>query len=174
MSTPEYGPSGYLPPKAAKRARKIILREQMGWQWPLAAGFAALIVVVAGVFFLRGFNRPPAEPFIPLGSITQVPPGEAMVVDGPEDAAVIVRVGGDVRAFEAQHATTIWCAESQRLESPDSVWRLDGTRTYGAGESLRPLGARVFDGVVYVDFSASLPAPAAAPDGGPPRCLAMG
>ena len=174
LSTPEYGPSGYLPPKAAKRARKIILREQMGWQWPLAAGVAALLVVVAGVFFLLGLNRAPAEPFVAVGSITQVPPGDAAVLTADGRSAVVVRAGGGLRAFEAQHDTTVWCPVSQRLESPDSTWQLDGTRTHGIGESLRPLAAQVFDGTVYVDFTSPSTPPAPAPGGGPPQCLAMG
>jgi hypothetical protein len=174
VSTPEYGPSGYLPPKAAKRARKIILREQMGWGWPLAAVAAALVVVVAGLLFLRGFTRAPGEPFVAVASLTEVQPGEAAVLTAQEMPALIVRAGGALRAFAAQHATTVWCAGSQRLESPDSAWRIDGTRTFGSGESLRPLHSVVFDGVIYVDFTSELPAPPPQPGNQPPACLRMG
>jgi hypothetical protein len=174
LSTPEYGPSGYLPPKAAKRARKIILREQMGWGWPLAAVAAALVVVIAGVLFLRGFTRAPGEPFVAVGSLTQVQPGEAAVLTAQNMPALIVRTGGTLRAFVAQHAATVWCAESQRLESPDSAWRVDGARTFGPGESLRPLNVVVFDGLIYVDVTSELPAPPPEPGNQPPACLRMG
>ena len=174
MSTPEYGPSGYLPPKAAKRARKIILREQMGWGWPLAAVAAALVVVVAGMLFLRGVTRTPAEPFVPLGTVTDVEPGGAAVMTAQDIPFVVVRAGGGVRVFAAQHPATVWCPRSQRLESPDSTWRLDGARTFGSGESLRPVDSVVFDGLLYVDPTTErTPAPVA-PSTQPPLCLRMG
>lgn len=174
MSTPEYGPSGYLPPKAAKRARKIILREQMGWGWPLAAIAAALVVVIAGLLFLRGFTRPPGEPFVPVGAVTAVEPGGAAVMRAGELTVVVLRTGGGVRVFAAQHATTVWCPESQRLESPDSAWRPDGTRTFGSGDSLQPLDSVVFDGLIYVDVATRRTAPPVAPGSEPPVCLHMG
>jgi hypothetical protein len=174
VSSPEYGPGGYLPPKAAKRARKIILREQMGWGWPLAAVAAALVVVVAGVLFLRGFTRAPAAPFVAVGSVSDVPLGGAAVLTADEMPALVVRAGGTLRAFQAQHATTVWCPESQRLESPDSTWRLDGARTFGAGESLQPLDVEVFAGVIYVDFTTEQTPAAVEPGSRPPSCLRMG
>ncbi|MTV26636.1 hypothetical protein FTX61_14610 [Nitriliruptoraceae bacterium ZYF776] len=33
QQTPEFGPSGYLPERASKRARKIVLRAPLGLQW---------------------------------------------------------------------------------------------------------------------------------------------
>ena len=49
---PDYGPAGYVPPKAAKRARKVVLRAPMGLAWviaPLVVG--VVLVAVAVVFF---------------------------------------------------------------------------------------------------------------------------
>jgi membrane-associated protease RseP (regulator of RpoE activity) len=174
VSTPEFGPRGYLPPKAAKRARKIILREQMGFGWPVAALVAALVVVVSGVLFIRGVEQPPAAPFVAIGALTEVPPGGAAVLGSGTDRAVVTRVGGALRAFGAPATNVLWCPESQRLESAGAAWRLDGRRTFGAGESLRPLPSVVYSGQVYADVTTDAPPPAPAPDGRAPACAGGG
>nr|MBA2530088.1 adenosylcobinamide-GDP ribazoletransferase [Euzebyales bacterium] len=66
MKQPDYGPRGYLPERAAKRARKIVLREQMGPAWPLAAVAAALLVGATGLWYLVTAGRPPGPPYTPL------------------------------------------------------------------------------------------------------------
>src|SRR5690606_17036265 len=56
---PDFGPSGYLPPRAARRARKIMLREPLGLQWAVAAVVAGLLVLLAGAGYLLWQSRPP-------------------------------------------------------------------------------------------------------------------
>lgn len=159
---PEFGPGGYLPERSAKRARKIVLREQMGLQWPIAAALAALLVVVAGGIFLATGTGPPAEPFVPVITSAAVDPRGAEVLSAgdqrgddlapaPVDLA-IVRAGGGVRVFVPPTDAVVFCAESGRLEAPGgAVWNTNGRLVGGAGESLQPLASQVFDGVVYVD-----------------------
>jgi hypothetical protein len=167
---PEYGPRGYLPPKAAARARKIVLRERMGLGWPVAALAAALVIALAGVVFLRGWTSPPAEPWVAAGRLTAVAPGAVGVVPAPDLAGgvLLVRAAGDVRAFADPGEPVTYCAASGRLEGPRTVWSLDGRRAGGAGPSLSRLPVRVFDGTVYVDPSRSerlSPAPGDVPRG---------
>jgi hypothetical protein len=62
---PEFGPRGYLPERAAKRARKIILREPLSLAWVIGAILAGLALVIAGVLFLQRddpLRAPPTEP----------------------------------------------------------------------------------------------------------------
>ena len=170
MSAPEFGPGGYLPQKAAKRARKIVLREQMGFGWPLAAVGAALIVVIAGGLFLRGFGDPPPPPFVAIAPLDEVPAGGALTVqEGDGAPLLVVRATGTVRVFAAR-GDIIWCADSQRLEVPGASWMADGRRAFGNGPSLQPLESVVFDGEVYVNVTNPLPPPPAAPSDTPPAC----
>ena len=173
LSGPEFGPGGYLPPKASKRARKIVLREQMGFGWPLAAIAASVLVLIAGGAYLVTMNRPPAAPFVEMRRLTEVPAGGAATVSGQGDApaALIVRAGGPVRAFRAQPIEVAWCPESGRLESVDAAWLPNGALVYGdRRESLVPLRTVVHNGVIYVDFDTELPAPAPALQDQPPVC----
>ena len=173
MSGPEFGPGGYLPEKASKRARKIVLREQMGFGWPLAAVAASLLVLVAGGVYLLTMNRPPAAPFVAMHPLTRVPADGATTVYGEGDAppTLIVRAGGPVLAFRAPTIEVGWCPESGRLESVDAVWLPNGALVYGdRRESLVPLRTVVHNGVIYVDLDTELPPPAAALRDQPPMC----
>ena len=158
MSGPEFGPGGYLPPKAAKRARKIVLREQMGFGWPLAAVAASLLVLIAGGAFLLQMSRPPAYPYVAFAPLTDVPAGGAATLTAPDTGwtAHIVRAGGGVRAFAGEPGDPTWGPESGRLETEDAAWRPDGTLVHRVGsarESLVPLRSVVHDGVIYVDVA---------------------
>lgn len=174
---PEFGPGGYLPPKAAKRARKIVLREQMGFGWPMAAVAAALLVAIAGGAFLYSFTRPPAYPFIEMQPLTDVPVGGAAMIEataGPVPA-LVVRAGGTLRTFHAQDGSIRWCAESARLETADGAWLPDGTLVYGdVLRSLVPLRSTVHDGVIYVDFESEIAPPPPALGDEPPVCRGAG
>lgn len=176
MSGPEFGPGGYLPNKAAKRARKIVLREQMGWGWPLAAVAAALLVGGAGVAYVRTSSRPPGPPYAAVAPISRIDAAGASVMTGTSGnvllhPVLIVRAGGPVRAFAVDDAAGVeWCPASRRLETADAAWNPDGRRSFGDGPSLAPLPSVVFNGIVYVDTANPLPRPAAAPAGQPPVC----
>lgn len=172
MSGPEFGPGGYLPPKASKRARKIVLREQMGFGWPIAALAAAIIVAVAGGAFLFVSTRAPGPPFVAMGPLTDVEPGSAEFIQSGHAGlgAFVVRAGGSVRAFRPEPGDIAWCSQSGRIENATLAWSADGRLVHGDGESLTPLRSAVHGGLIYVDTSTDLAPPPADPGGEPPVC----
>lgn len=169
---PDFGPGGYLPRRAAQRARKIVLREQMGIGWPLAAVAAAVVVAAVGVTFLLTRSQPPGPPFAAVGPLDVADPaGVAVVqVDDPSTELLVVRAGGGVRVFEAPDATVVYCPDSRRLEAPGVVWNLRGRLVGGEGQSLRPLATRIHEGQLYVDPGSAGPPPPPAPAGETPAC----
>ena len=152
---PDYGPRGYLPPRAAKRARKIILREPMGLQWAVAAVVAGVLVLVAGGVLLLSRSGPPGPPFVAVGELAQIDPrgaGTLPVGDGRD--VLVLRGAGGVTVFAAPATAPTWCAARSRLISPGgAVWQADGRLVGGAGESLARLPAQVHAGVLYIDAS---------------------
>jgi hypothetical protein len=159
---PDYGPGGYLPERAAKRARKIVLREPLGKGWIVASLVGAVTLAVIGVVYVLTQTGPPGPPFEDVGAIDGFDPRGATVVDAADRDVLVVRGAGGVQVFEAPGATVVWCRESRRLESADGrVWDASGRLRGGDGESLRPLPAEAHDGVLYVDPHS--PAAAATP-----------
>ena len=147
--TPGFGPRGYLPDRAARRARKIVLRAPLGLQWVVAALVAGAVLLVAGLFLLDRAGNPPGPPWAPLGTVETLPTSS---ID-PGTGLLVVNVGGRVRAFEAPDGVT-YCAPSNRLEHPDGrVWALTG-RGHAGTESLRPVATLVVSGIAYVDPAA--------------------
>lgn len=145
----EFGPRGYLPRRAADRARKIVLRERMALSWPVAAVIAGLVVLGAGAVFLLGGGTPD-EPFQPLIAFHELAQGETTVAEADGAAVLAVRVPGAVRAFLAPDQPVTWCGETDRLEGArGAVWQLDGRRVGGTAASLSPLPATLHDGTVY-------------------------
>jgi hypothetical protein len=153
---PEYGPPGYLPPRAAKRARKIMLREPLGLQWAIAAVIAGVLVLAAGGVLVVLMSRPPGAPFVPSGPLSAIDPrGAGTVATQAGEDVLVVRAAGGVRAFTAPDQPVAWCAESRHLESTSGhVWEPNGRLIGGQGESLTPLPVEVHDGVLYVNPSA--------------------
>lgn len=182
--SPDFGPGGYLPERAAKRARKIVLREQMGMQWPVAAAVAALVVLIAGGIFLVAGTGPPGPPFQPVLQVEEVDPrgAEILMAGAARDDLtavgrdiVVVRAGGGIRAFLAPEGL-VWCAASGRLEAPaqGTVWNTNGRLVGGPGTSLLALPSQAFDGVLYVDET-TLGPPVPGDDAGQtPRCSPQG
>lgn len=159
---PEFGPRGYVPPQAAKRARKIVLREPMGLGWPVAAVIAGALLVLLGVVFLLTRTGPPGAPFIPAAQVDHLDPRGATTVSAGAAEVLVVRAGGPVRVFLSPASRVSYCPASKRLESADGdVWAMDGRHLAG-GDSLRPLAAQVHDGTLYVDVARPLEAPPAA------------
>lgn len=153
---PDYGPRGYLPPRAAKRARKIILREPMGLQWAIAAVVAGFLVLVAGGVLLLSRSGPPGPPFVAVGELSQIDPRGVggLALDG-DRAVLVLRGAGGVTVFEAPSAPVTWCAPRSRLISArGQVWQPDGRLVGGTGGSLTRLPAQVHDGVLHVDTTA--------------------
>lgn len=162
---PEFGPSGYLPERASKRARKIVLRAPLGLQWMVAALVAGLVVVVAGVLFLQGGDAPPPEPWIALAPVTSI--GDAL--HDTELAALAVGAAGRIRVF-ADASEVDYCAASNRLEAPDGrVWSLTG-RAFANGTSLEEYPSIVHDETLYVDPTRTVAGPAASGDFVEPAC----
>jgi hypothetical protein len=160
----EFGPSGYLPERASKRARKIVLRAPLGAQWIVAAVVAGVAVIVAGVWFLATAGDPPPEPWIAVGAVDELPAAEAATgID-----VLVVAAGGRVRAF-ADATDVRYCEPTNRLEAPDGrVWSLTG-RGFGTG-SLAEHPTLTQDGIAYVDPTRTSPGPDPEPDGVAPGC----
>lgn len=171
---PDFGPGGYLPRRAAQRARKIILRERMGLGWPVAAVAAAVVLAVVGAVFLLTRTVAPGPPFLRVGELAEVDQGGVTLVEhaGAPQALLVVRVGGGVGVFEAPGEPVVYCPESRRLEAPGAVWNLRGRLVGGDGDSLRPLSSQVHDGILYVDPAPMTPAPPPVPQGETPVCAA--
>lgn len=168
---PNFGPGGYLPPKAAHRARKIVLRGPMGVGWPLAAIVAAVVVLATGAAFLWFRARPPGPPFVLAAALTDIDASGGAVVPVGDEPILLVRAGGTLRAFAAPGFDVGWCPTSERLEQPStaSVWALDGALLGGEGGSLAPVRAVVHDADVYVDPAAGSARPPR-PTGVRPAC----
>jgi len=176
MSDPDFGPGGYLPGRAAKRARKIVLREQMGLGWPLAAVGAAAALVAVAVAFVALRSGPPGPPFFPVGLVEELGGDVAVVVrtnEGPP--AMLIRAAGSLRAFLWPGEAVRWCDVSRQLESDaGTVWTPEGARVSGdpgaSGGSLAPLPTAVHDGTLYVaPARPEAPLPAS-PTGAVPTC----
>lgn len=168
---PEFGPRGYVPPQAAKRARKIVLREPMGLGWPVAAVAAGVLLGLLGLVYLLTQTGPPGPPFAAAGPLGAVDPRGVTVLRADATPVLVVRAGGGVRAFLVPDATVAYCGASKRLEGDDgSVWTVDGRLTGGPGPSLTPVPVQVHGGVVYADPRHPAEPPPAAPAGAAPAC----
>ncbi|MFA9446016.1 hypothetical protein [Egicoccus sp. AB-alg6-2] len=161
---PDFGPSGYLPERASKRARKIVLRAPLGSQWIVASLLAGLVVVVAGVMFLLRSGDPPAEPWTAVGRVEDLPPSAAL----DHLDAVLVTAGGRVRVFAGADGVA-YCPASNRLEDGRQVWNLTG-RGLGGAPSLDEHPTLVHDGTVYVDPTRTSPGPSPTDDAAEPAC----
>jgi hypothetical protein len=148
-AAPGFGPRGYLPDRAARRARKIVLRAPLGLQWVVAALVAGLVLLIAGLLVLDRAGSPPGPPWQALGPVADL---SASVTD-PATGLLVVNVGGRVRAFEAPPGV-VYCTPSNRLEHPDGrVWTLTG-RAYAGADSLLPVATLTVSGVAYLDPTA--------------------
>ena len=157
---PDFGPPGYLPERASKRARKIILRAPLGLQWVIGALVAGMIVVVAGVVFLQRSDDPPPEPWTMTAEVAQLEASEVVELSSATGASevLIVTAGGRVRAF-ADPPEVAYCAASNLLEAADGrSWNLTGRGLEGTA-SLDQHPALVQDGRLYVDPSTVTPGP---------------
>jgi hypothetical protein len=142
----------YLPPRAA-RARKLILRSQLGLPWMLAALAFAALILVAGVLLLAQSGRPGA-PWVRVGPADTFPSGavtQAGRLDG--DAVVVDRRGGVVRAFRVLAADCDVVADGEGFARPCTTesWAADGAPAEGSGTALTPLPAQLARGDLYVN-----------------------
>jgi hypothetical protein len=151
----------YLPPRAGK-ARKLILRSQLGLPWMLAAMLFGLVILVAGTLFLVKGGRPgaPWQRVAPVtrladGAVTQAPlrAGEVVVVD---------RRGGGLRAFLAPTGSCPVVGTPGGFARPCArqAWDQSGGPVAGQGAStppprLRAVPATVAKGDLYVNPAAA-------------------
>jgi hypothetical protein len=151
--------TAYLPPRAGK-ARKLILRSQLGLPWMLAAILFGLVILVAGTLFLVKGGRPgaPWQRVAPVtrfadGAVTQAPlrAGEVVVVD---------RRGATLRAFLAPAGACAVVGTPGGFARPCALqaWDRSGApiRNPGAGPTtvpprLRAMPATVAKGDLYVN-----------------------
>ena len=161
---PEFGPSGYLPERASKRARKIVLRAPLGMQWIVASLLAGLLVLVAGVLYLQRRDDPPPPPWTAVGEVDALADSQSI---GDLDA-LLVAAGGRVRAFAGADEVA-YCDASNRLEDGTRVWSLTG-RGLGGAPSLGEHPTLVHDGTVYVDPSRIVEGPAPSTESVDPAC----
>lgn len=162
---PDFGPSGYLPERAARRARKIVLRSPLGLQWVVAALLAGVVVVVAGVVFLQRSADPPPAPWVDAGTVEAIGTARA----DRDLGVLLVGAGGRVRAFAGADTVT-FCSASNRLEAPDGrVWSLTGRGLSGTA-SLDEHPTLVQDGRVYVDPTRTAPGPLPSDQPATPGC----
>jgi hypothetical protein len=169
---PAYGPGGYLPERAARRARKIVLREQMSAGWPLAALLAAVVLVVAGGMFVLTRTGAPRPPFEPVAELAEVAPRSTVRVDSDGAGPLLLAHSGSaLRALGAPATDVVLCAASGHLEGADgSVWRVTGQRLGGTAGSLASYPVRVHAGTVYVDTADPRPPPVPTGTGQAPAC----
>ena len=154
VEKPDFGPSGYLPERASKRARKIILRAPLGLQWIVGALLAGMVVLIAGAVFLQRSDDPPPEPWTMTASVSELEAAEVVELPSPEGTTevLIVTAGGRIRAF-ADPPLLQYCTTSNLLEAPDGrSWNLTG-RGLGGVASLPQHPTLVQDGRLYVDPS---------------------
>lgn len=164
IDEPEFGPRGYLPERAARRARKIVLRAPLGLQWILGAVVVGVVIVAVAVVFLIRSGDPPGPPFTEVATIEEV--GDALLLE--ERDALVVAAAGRVRTFAVPEGDEpAWCAPSRRLESAAGrVWSPTG-RALDGGPSLDEHPTLVVAGLVYVDFTRVVTGPP--PDDVDPR-----
>jgi hypothetical protein len=93
------GRVAYLPPRAA-RARKLILRSQLGRGWIVASALFGLVILAAGVLFLTRDGHP-GPPWVRVAPLSSLPAGTVTEVAGPAGQVVVVDRRGELRAFLA-------------------------------------------------------------------------
>lgn len=152
QDTGEFGPRGYLPPRAAQRARKIVLREQMGIHWPIAAVVAGVLILAVATPFVITSQGPPDAPFVQAGPLSAIDPSGDGVVDVDGVAVLVVRAGGVLRAFADVQAGVRYCSASRRIEGPGPrIWTAEGRLIAGDGESLRQAPIQAYEATLYID-----------------------
>jgi hypothetical protein len=151
---PEFGPRGYLPERAAQRARKIVLRAPLGIQWVVASLLTGAVIVVAAAVFLTRAGDAPGDPFVAVGPVEAV---EDARYDSDLEVLLVGAVGR-IRAFAVDASDLpVFCVASRQIESPSGrVWHPTG-RALDGGDPLVEHPVVVFEGVVHVDPTSTLP-----------------
>jgi hypothetical protein len=145
----------YLPPRAA-RARKLILRRQLGVGWIAAAAVFGLVILVAGGLWLARGGRP-GPPWARVAPLAALPAGAVSEAAGPGGRVVVVdRRGGDLRAFLAARGACPVVAAGAGFARPcaGERWTAGGAPAPGGAGGQAPLRrvrASFARGDLYVD-----------------------
>ena len=98
---PAATPAAGSPSAPGGRARKLILRSQLGRGWIVASALFGLVILAAGVLFLTRDGHP-GPPWVRVAALSSLPAGTVTEVAGPAGQVVVVdRRGGELRAFLA-------------------------------------------------------------------------
>jgi hypothetical protein len=152
------GRVAYLPPRAAK-ARKLILRSQLGRGWIVASALFGLVILVAGVLFLAGDGHP-GPPWVRVAPLSSLPDGAVTEAAGPAGQVVVVdRRDGELRAFLAPPGPCPVRAAGSGFARPCAGHRWDRAGAPAsdlrdgqeAPPPLRPVPASFAGGALYVN-----------------------
>ena len=151
------GRVAYLPPRAA-RARKLILRSQLGRGWIVASALFGVVILAAGVLFLARAGHP-GPPWVRVAAVSALPAGTVTEVAGPSGQVVVVDRRDGLRAFLAPPGTCPVVAAGGGFARPCTGRRWDAAGTpagrEGAGRPAPPprrqVPASVAGGALYVD-----------------------
>ena len=149
------GRIAYLPPRAA-RARKLILRSQLGNGWIVASALFGVVILAAGVLFLTRAGHP-GPPWVRVAAVSALPAGTVTEVAGPAGQVVVVdRRDSGLRALLAPPGPCPVEAAGAGFARPctGQRWDADGVPAAGPGQAAPPLRrvpASLAGGALYVD-----------------------
>jgi hypothetical protein len=153
---PRPDPSGrtaYLPPRAAK-ARKLILRSQLGRGWIVASAVFGVVILAAGGLYLARAGRP-GPPWVRVAPLEALPAGAVTEVPGPAGNVVVVdRRGDEPRVFLAAPGPCKVVADGAGFARPcaGQRWDAEGAPAAGvAAPALRRRPAVFARGDLYVN-----------------------
>jgi hypothetical protein len=141
--------TAYLPPRAA-RARKLILRSQLGRGWIVASVVFGLVILAAGGLYLARAGRP-GPPWVRVAALEALPAGAVTEAPGASRTArqalagqvvVVDRRGGELRAFLAAPGPCPVAAAGAGFARPCTGERWDADGTPAAGKTAPPLRRR--------------------------------
>jgi hypothetical protein len=141
VPTPEPRRTAYLPPRAAK-ARKLILRSQLGRGWIVASAAFGLVILVAGGLYLARAGRP-GPPWVRVAALEALPAGAVTEVPGPARQVVVVdRRGDELRTYLAPPGPCRVVAAGAGFARPCAGQRWDAAGAPAAGKATPPLRRR--------------------------------
>ena len=151
------GRVAYLPPRAA-RARKLILRSQLGRGWMVAAALFGLVILAAGALFLARGGRP-GSPWVRVAPVSALPAGAVTEVPGPAGQVVVVDRRDGLRAFLTTPGPCPVEAAGDGFARPcaGQRWAPSGAPAADPGDAgaaptpLRRVPASFADGALYVN-----------------------
>jgi hypothetical protein len=151
------GRVAYLPPRAA-RARKLILRSQLGRGWIIAAALFGVVILAAGVLLLTGDGRP-GPPWVRVVPVAAVAAGAVGEAAGPAGQVVVVDRRDGLRAFLSAPGPCPVQAAGGGFGRPCTGQRWDATGAPATGlpggrqapPALRRVPVAVAGGDLYID-----------------------